>query len=81
MFGKIEVADVNEFKKDFDKYIEIMEDGNTFLVTKGGRQIGRFVPYSVGTPITDSLTGILKGNYDLEQVKDEYFKKKYEIVD
>lgn len=31
--------------------------------------------------LTDSLTGVLKGNYALGEVKEERLKKKYEIVD
>ena len=33
------------------------------------------------TPLTDSLVGIVKGGYDLETAKDEYFKEKYGLVD
>jgi len=31
--------------------------------------------------LTDSLTGILKGNYDLDEVKAERLKEKYEAMD
>ena len=33
------------------------------------------------TPITNSLIGIVKGDYDLETAKDEYFKEKYGLAD
>lgn len=33
------------------------------------------------TPMTDSLLGTVKGDYALEQAKDEYFKEKYSLAD
>ena len=33
------------------------------------------------TPITDSLIGIAKGDYDLETAKDEYFREKYGLAE
>ena len=32
-------------------------------------------------PITESLTGILKGDWDLEQVKEERMREKYGMAD
>ena len=32
-------------------------------------------------PITESLTGILKGDWDLEQVKEERMREKYGLPD
>lgn len=31
--------------------------------------------------LSDSLTGILKGNADIKQAKEEWLKEKYEITD
>ena len=33
------------------------------------------------TPITDSLIGIAKSDYDLETAKDEYFREKYGLAE
>ncbi len=45
-------------------------NGNEVIVTKNGKEIGRFIPKDTAVSyLTDSLTGILKGNYDLELIR------------
>ena len=52
------------------------------IVTKNGREVGRFIPKSADVSyLTDSLTGILKNDYDLEDIKLERLREKYEAVD
>lgn len=54
----------------------------TVIVTKNGKEVGRFIPKDAAVSyLTDSLTGILKGDYDMEQVREERLKGKYEITD
>ena len=54
---------------------------NKKIVVKNGQIIARFpskyrtVPYSA-----DELTGIIKGNYDLDEVKMEALKEKYALA-
>ena len=44
-------------------------------------EVGRFVPKDAAISyLTDSLTGILKGDYDLNQAREEGLKEKYEII-
>ena len=51
-------------------------------MTKNGREVGRFIPKDVAVSyLTDSLTGILKGNYELDEAKAERLKEKYEVID
>ena len=46
--------------------------GQKIIVTKNGREIGRFIPKNaVVSYLTDSLTGILKEDYDLDEAKTE----------
>ena len=62
-------ATATEMQNNFGKYLNLVMTGQQIVVTKNGREIGRFVPKEATvTYLTDSLTGILKGNYD---VKDE----------
>ncbi|MCD8398114.1 MAG: hypothetical protein LUD12_13200 [Lachnospiraceae bacterium] len=52
------------------------------IVTKNGREVGRFIPKSADVSyLTDSLTGILKGDYALDEVKSERLREKYEAAD
>ena len=57
-------------------------EGKEVIVTKNGKEVGRFIPKDAAVSyLTDSLTGILKGDYDMEQVREERLKGKYEITD
>ena len=51
-------------------------------MTKNGREVGRFIPKDATVSyLTDSLTGILKNSYDLDEAKAERLKEKYEAID
>lgn len=57
-------------------------NGNEVIVTKNGKEVGRFIPKDMAVSyLTDSLTGILKGNYNPEQERDSQLREKYEIND
>ena len=44
-----------------------------------GKEVGRFIPRDTAVSyLTDSLTGILKGNGDISQSKEERLKSKYD---
>ena len=76
------VATATDMQNNFGKYLNLIISGHEVIVTKNGREIGRFVPKdTVNSYLTDSLTGLLKKNYDLDQVKSERLKEKYEVVD
>lgn len=48
------------------------------IVTKNGREIGRFILKQMAVSyLTDSLTGILKENADLNDAKSKRMKEKY----
>lgn len=75
-------ATATEMQNNFGRYLNIVMEGKEVIVTKNGREVGRFIPKETAVSyLTDSLTGILKGNYDLEQAKEERLKGKYEITD
>ena len=57
-------------------------DGIEVIVTKNGKEVGRFLPRaSAVSYLTDSLTGILKEDMDLDQAKGERLKEKYAAAD
>ena len=59
-----------EMKNDFDKYLDMVIRGNEVIVTENGKELGRFIPKSRSISyLTDSLTGIIKGEYDLKKEK------------
>ncbi len=59
-------------QNNFGKYLNLVMSGQKIIVTKNGREIGRFIPKNaVVSYLTDSLTGILKEDYDLDEAKTE----------
>lgn len=58
------------------------ESDKKVIVTKNGKEVGRFIPRGRAVSyLTDSLTGILKGDMDIDQAKEERLREKYEITD
>ena len=75
-------ATATEMQNNFGRYLSIVMSGNEVIVTKNGREVGRFIPRdAAGSYLTDSLTGILKSDVDLDSVREERLKEKYEIAD
>ncbi len=75
-------ATATEMQNNFGRYLALVQNGNEVIVTKNGKEVGRFIPRDAAISyLTDSLTGILKGNTDIEQAKKERLKEKYEIAD
>lgn len=76
------LATATEMKNQFGKYLQMVIDGNEVIITKNGQEVGRFIPKEKTISyLTDSLTGILKGNYDYDDAREEALKEKYEITD
>lgn len=75
-------ATATEMQNNFGRYLNLVMEGNEILVTKNGQEVGRFVPKEAAVSyLTDALTGILKGNYELEEAREEGLKEKYERID
>ena len=75
-------ATATEIQNNFGRYLSLVMSGQEVVVTRNGREVGRFIPKDATVSyLTDSLTGILKGNDDLDKVREEGLAKKYEITD
>lgn len=71
-----------EMQNNFEKYLNLVMKGQQIIVTKNGKEIGRFVPKNVTISyLTDSLTGVLKENYNLDDEKTKRLNEKYGIGD
>lgn len=78
----IATATATDMKNNFGKYLNLVMDGQEIIVTKNGREVGRFVPKEATISyLTDSLRGVLKGDYDLDEVKTERLQEKYGSFD
>lgn len=75
-------ATATEIQNNFGKYLNLVMNGQEVIVTKNGKEVGRFIPKEASVSfLTDSLTGILKGEHDLSEVKAERLLNKYGSVD
>ena len=82
MIGKTATATATEMQNNFGRYLSLVMDGIEVIVTKNGREVGRFLPKDATVSyLTDSLTGILKGDTDLDQAKEERLREKYAVTD
>ena len=78
----VATATATEMQNNFGRYLNLVMSGQEVIVTKNGREVGRFVPKDAAVSyLTDSLTGILKEDYSLEEVKTETLPQKYGTVD
>lgn len=75
-------ANATEMQNNFGRYLNLVMSGQEVIVTKNGREVGRFIPKDAAVSyLTDSLIGILKEDYDLDEVKAERLTKKYGSID
>ena len=82
MIGNTVTATATEMQNNFGRYLSLVMDGVEVIVTKNGREVGRFLPRDAAVSyLTDSLTGILKGDADLDQMKEKRLREKYAITD
>lgn len=78
----IEIATATEMQNNFGRYLNLIMSGHEIIVTKNGHEVGRFIPKNAAISyLTDSLTGILKENYDLDEAKTERLTEKYGSID
>ncbi len=75
-------ATSTEMQNNFGRYLAIVQNGGEVIVTKNGKEVGRFIPRAAAVSyLTDSLTGILKGDMDIDRAREERLREKYEITD
>lgn len=78
----IETATATEMQNNFGRYLNLVMSGQEVIVTKNGREVGRFIPKNTAVSyLTDSLTGILKDDTDLDGIRAERLAKKYGPID
>lgn len=70
-----------ELQNNFGKYLQYVQDGEEVVILRNGKEVARLISHEKSVSyLTDSLVGILKGNYDEKQLKAERMGK-YENLD
>ena len=81
MIGNTATATATEMKNNFGRYLAMVQEGSEIIVTKNGKEVGRLIPREKAVSyLTDSLTGILKGDTDIDKVREQRLKEKYEVT-
>jgi transposase len=81
MIGKTVIATSTEMQNSFGRYLSLVMDGFEVIVTRNGKEVGRFLPREAAVSyLTDSLTGILREDTSLDHLKKERLREKYEIL-
>ena len=74
-------ATTNEVQNNFGKYLQRVLSGEDIIILKNGAEVARLVSNEKSVSfLTDSLAGILKGDYDDKKIRAERMTK-YEGVD
>ena len=81
MIENIVIATATEMQNNFERYLAMVQEGKEIIVTKNGKEVGRFIPREKAVSyLTDSLAGILKGDTDLDKAREKRLGKKYEFI-
>lgn len=65
------IVTTSEMQHNFDKYLSLVMSGQEIVVTQNGQAVGRFVPQTTTSYLTDSLLGILKDNSNWDTIRTE----------
>ena len=81
MIGNTATATATEMQNNFARYLAMVQEGSEIIVTKNGKEVGRFIPREKAVSyLTDSLVGILKGDTDLDKARAKRLGKKYGFI-
>ena len=71
------VASDTDVQRNFDRYLQSVQSGDEIIILKNGKEAARLVSYdSSFSFLTDSLTGILKNDYDDKKINMERIEKR-----
>ena len=81
MIGNTATATATEMQNNFGRYLAMVQEGSEIIVTKNGKEVGRFIPREKAVSyLTDSLAGILKDDTDIDKTREQSLKEKYEVT-
>ena len=66
-----------DIQNNFGKYLKAVQEGNEIIILKKGKEVARLISKDTGISfLTDSLTGILKKDYNEKDIRAERNCKK-----
>ena len=77
MIGNTATATATEMQNNFGRYLAMVQEGSEIIVTKNGKEVGRFIPRERAISyLTDSLVG----DTDIDKAREKSLKEKYEVT-
>lgn len=65
-------ATATEIKNNFGQYLAAVQSGDEIIIVKNGKEVARIVSRSSTVSfLTDSLTGVLRNDYDDKKLRAE----------
>lgn len=65
-----------ELQNNFGKYLQAVQSGNEVVILRNGKEVARLISHEQSVSfLTDSLVGVLKGNYDERAIRAERAKR------
>ena len=71
----MQTATATEVQNNFGRYLQAAMDGNEIIILKNGKEVARLLSRADTVSfLTDSLTGVLKNDYDDKAVIRERYE-------
>ncbi len=68
-------ATATEIQNNFGHYLQAVQSGDEIIILKNGKEVARLISHESSVSfLTDSLTGILKHDYDDKEIRAERIK-------
>lgn len=65
-----------DMQNNFGRYLEAVQKGDEVIILKNGNEVARMISKDANMKfLTDSLTGILKNDYDEKEIHSERMAK------
>ncbi len=76
------IATREAIQEHISEYLDMMENGEEIIMTKNGKEIGRFLPRGkVVSLIGEKVAGIIRGDIDVDKIREEALRRKYALAD
>ena len=77
------IATRKMLEEHMNEYIDMMENGEEIIfLGQDYKEIGRFLPRGKSVRLAaERVMGILRGDIDIEQIKEEALRRKYALND
>lgn len=69
-------ATATDVQNNFGKYLNMVQTGRDVIIMKNGKEVARLMSYDKSVSfLTDSLVGVLKGDYNEKEARSERMRK------